>query len=164
MKTRESVLPTSKSKRRMSQSVLQRFRNSKFYTSAIIISNFMLLIIIPDCAFTLYLHISNTTPPFAARAVLTLMNLMSDLCDFVIYVFIQKKVRQLLFKKVCSRRKPKKNVLLRRERAMKRSGAHNMDLVNEKCSSKCMQLWCIIKWPFLNGFWWFFFDIAWNFA
>ena len=105
-----------------SQSLFYRFKNSKFYTSAIIVGNFMLFIAIPDMVFTLYLHLSPTHPPFICGALLTLMNLFSDLCDFVIYVFIQKQVRELFFQKLltCFKRKPRKSLNLRRERAVKR--------------------------------------------
>ena len=104
------------------KSVFQRFRDSKFYTSAIIICNFMILIAIPDSVFTLYLHISKADPPYAAQVVLTLMNLLSDLCDFVIYVVMQKQVRKLFMQTtyVCLKRKPPTNMLLKRSSAVKR--------------------------------------------
>ena len=114
---------------RTNLSAFHRFRHSKFYTSAIIVSNFMLLIAIPDIVFTAYLHISTSPPPFVAIVVLTLMNLLSDLCDFVIYVFIQKQVRDLLLKKIFAcvkRRPPRKSLLLQREQALKRSVGYSI--------------------------------------
>ena len=102
----------------------------------------MLLIAIPDSVFTLYLHISRDIPPDAAQAVLTLMNLLSDFIDFIIYVFIQKEVRELFLLKIyiCLKKKPRKNMFLQRELAVKRTDNRYHLVDNELTQVGCSEV------------------------
>lgn len=79
----------------------QLFRGSRFYISALLILNFTLCTVIPDLVF--FFHIDkmqyNDTKIYITVAMLIIYEI-SFLLDAWIYVFVQKNVRRILWKKL----------------------------------------------------------------
>ena len=85
------------------QSIWKVFKNSRFFISVLLITSFLLLIVLPDLVDY---FINNNTEgeeedeEDSAGLILFILYHISFICDSCIYIFIQPKVRRLLWKKL----------------------------------------------------------------
>ena len=84
------------------QSIFRIFRNSRFFISVLLISSFLLFMVIPNLiySFVLIKHISDELSFILIVPLLLIMYEISILCDALVYIFIQRNVRRLLWRKL----------------------------------------------------------------
>lgn len=73
------------------------FRHSRFYVSVLIVTSFLVLFVIPDLVATCMNFRKNRSE--FLLIVLFICNGVSDFCNAVVYIFIQRPVKRLLLKK-----------------------------------------------------------------
>ena len=81
------------------QSLFEVFRQSNFYISVLLITTFLLLVAVPDIIISVNLIAYNSTTEFSRHACVMLF-LLSHTSDACIYILLQKKVRELIIKKL----------------------------------------------------------------
>ena len=79
-------------------SVLKTFVQSKFCIPVLLITTFLSLIALPDIIHSAY--IINGHPTKKLAIVARFLYNLSDTCDAIIYLFFQKKVRDLICRKL----------------------------------------------------------------
>ena len=79
-------------------STFRLFRRSKFYTSVLLVSSFLVFLLIP----TMVITITNRKLPRVVLGMLYLFMSLSDTVDFFIYVFIYRPVFDWLRKTISS--------------------------------------------------------------
>ena len=84
---------------RQRESAFQLFVQSKFFIAVLLISSFLMFTIIPDMIFSYY-QISDKPISSKLDTICYILFVTSDLADVFIYVFVQVKVRKILWKKI----------------------------------------------------------------
>lgn len=81
-------------------SSFQKFRQSKFYVSVLLITSYMTFVILPDI-FAYTTVVISKSRSIKLIAIWVLLREFSDICDWCIYVFARNPIRQLLYANMC---------------------------------------------------------------
>lgn len=90
------------------------FRRTKFFVSILIIISFIVFTVLPDLIFGIHgVRTNNKHISYAFRVYLLISFSLSDTVDSVIYIFLQKSVRDVLFTKLeCFRRRNEEDQII----------------------------------------------------